>query len=275
MLWPSWAPWRRRTARAASGPRSMSRRSTLGPSMPSAASRTTRWPRRPPGPLRPSSGRYATRRRRFDFPAFRRIEACRGGGHPRRPRVPVMIPLVYHLWYNITAFGLERLHPFDSRKYRRIHDALVARGQRRPRDFERPRPVSQGDLLRVHTEESLSTLRRPKVLAGIMEIPVVRRLPAWMIHRRSLRPMRYATGGTILACRLVLQHGIAIDLRGLPAAGWTRTDGRRVPGGRPGHAGHSSRCHPARPRGPQCQFRPVRGRPAGPVSSSSGRPRRA
>ena len=35
-----------------------------------------------------------------------------------------MIPLIYHPRYNITAFGLERLHPFDSRKYRRIHDAL-------------------------------------------------------------------------------------------------------------------------------------------------------
>jgi hypothetical protein len=39
-----------------------------------------------------------------------------------------MVPLVYHPRYNITAFGLERLHPFDGRKYRRIHDALIARG---------------------------------------------------------------------------------------------------------------------------------------------------
>jgi histone deacetylase 11 len=42
-----------------------------------------------------------------------------------------MVPLVYHPRYNITAFGLERLHPFDGRKYRRIHDALAARGLRR------------------------------------------------------------------------------------------------------------------------------------------------
>ena len=46
-----------------------------------------------------------------------------------------MIPLVYHPRYNITAFGLERLHQFDSRKYRRIHDALIARGLRRRHDF--------------------------------------------------------------------------------------------------------------------------------------------
>ena len=113
-----------------------------------------------------------------------------------------MIPLTYHARYNITAFGLERLHPFDSRKYRRIRDALVARGLRRPRDFVRPRPATRDDLLRVHTATYLASLRRPDVLAGILEVPVVGRLPAWVIDWRILRPMRYATGGTLLACRL-------------------------------------------------------------------------
>src|SRR5438270_8773070 len=94
----------------------------------------------------------------------------------RNPRTPrIMVPVVYHPAYNITAFGLERLHPFDSRKYRRIHDALVARGLRRPEDFVRPRPATRTDLLRVHTPEYLRSLRRPDVLAGILEVPVVRR----------------------------------------------------------------------------------------------------
>jgi histone deacetylase 11 len=35
-----------------------------------------------------------------------------------------------------------------------------------------------------------------------------------VIDWRILRPMRYATGGTILACRLALDHGIAINLGG-------------------------------------------------------------
>ena len=125
--------------------------------------------------------------------------------------------------YNITAFGLERLHPFDSRKYRRIHDALVARGLRRPRDFVRPRPATRSDLLRSTRPEYLRSLRSPDVLAGILEVPVVRRLPAWVIDWRILRPMRYATGGTILACRLALEHGVAINLGGgyhHAASGW-------------------------------------------------------
>src|SRR3954451_9572882 len=93
------------------------------------------------------------------------------GPPPRRP----MIPLVYHPRYKLTAFGLERLHPFDSRKYRRIHDALVARGLRRRSDFGRPRPASRRDLIKVHTEEYLGSLRGPEALAGILEVAVVRR----------------------------------------------------------------------------------------------------
>jgi histone deacetylase 11 len=126
----------------------------------------------------------------------------------------VTVPLVYHPAYNITAFGLERLHPFDSRKYRRIHDALTARGLRGRGGFVRPRPVRKLDLLKVHTPEYLQTLRSPQVLAGILEVPVVSRLPKWVIDWRILRPMRYATGGTNLACRLALEHGIAINLGG-------------------------------------------------------------
>jgi len=125
-----------------------------------------------------------------------------------------MVPLIYRSAYNITAFGLERLHPFDGRKYRRIHDALIARGLRTRKDFSRPRPVSRQDLLNVHSPGYLNSLMRADVLARMLEIPLVRRLPAWLMDWRVLRPMRYATGGTILACRLALEKGIAVNLGG-------------------------------------------------------------
>jgi histone deacetylase 11 len=125
-----------------------------------------------------------------------------------------MIPVVYHPSYNITAFGLERLHPFDSRKYRRIHDALIERGLRRSRDFVRPRKVSRAELVRVHSSDYLRSLRSSETLARILEVPVVRRLPGWVIDWRILSPMRYAVGGTILACRQALEHGVAINLGG-------------------------------------------------------------
>ena len=39
-----------------------------------------------------------------------------------------IFPLVYSPKYNIHAFGLEKLHPFDASKYRRVYDDLVESG---------------------------------------------------------------------------------------------------------------------------------------------------
>lgn len=125
-----------------------------------------------------------------------------------------MVPLVYHPRYNVTAFGLERLHPFDSIKYARIHDALVWRGLRKPGDFVRPRPMSRSELLKVHSARYLDSLGRSAEVASILEVPVARRLPAWVLDWRILRPMRYATAGTVLAARLARENGVAINLGG-------------------------------------------------------------
>src|SRR5262245_51424684 len=113
-----------------------------------------------------------------------------------------MVPLVYSPAYNVTAFGLERLHPFNGRKYRCIHDWLIRQGLRKRGEFIPPRPCSHAELLRVHTPEYFGTLRDRRVLARILKVPLLRYLPAWLVHWRVLRPMRWATGGTVLASRL-------------------------------------------------------------------------
>ena len=64
-----------------------------------------------------------------------------------------MIPLIYHPGYNITACGVERLHPFDSMKYRRIHDELIRQGIRRTGDFHRPTLCTQSELELLHDAE--------------------------------------------------------------------------------------------------------------------------
>jgi histone deacetylase 11 len=125
-----------------------------------------------------------------------------------------MVPLVYHPGYNITACGLERLHPFDSVKYRRIHDELIRQGLRRPGDFHRPAPLSRGELALVHEPAYLRSLWRGGELARILEVPPLALLPAVFTRWRVLRPMRLAAGGTVLACRLAVEHGLAINLGG-------------------------------------------------------------
>ena len=76
-----------------------------------------------------------------------------------------MIPLVYHPGYNIKLFGLERLHPFDGRKFEKIQRELVALGLRRPADFAQPEMVTDPELLEVHTPAYLNSSRQPGALA--------------------------------------------------------------------------------------------------------------
>ena len=70
--------------------------------------------------------------------------------------------LVFSPKYDLTLYGLERLHPFDGRKYsrawRRIHAAL---GERATALMEAPdAPVSDDRLLLVHSQAYLDTLAR-------------------------------------------------------------------------------------------------------------------
>lgn len=124
-----------------------------------------------------------------------------------------VVPLVYSPAYNITAFGVEKFHPFDSRKYARICRWMVQQGLRRPQDFTAPPRLDDRDLRCVHSAAYLNSLRDRRVLARILELPIYL-IPAWLTRWRVLAPMRRAASGTVLACRLALQHGIAINIGG-------------------------------------------------------------
>jgi histone deacetylase 11 len=125
-----------------------------------------------------------------------------------------MIPLIYSPAYNISAFGLERLHPFDSVKYGRIHAWLVRQGVRASADFVTPNPCTRADLERVHSAEYLRKLDHSSELSRILEMKIVGYLPHWFVDWRVLGPKRMATGGTALACGLAREQGLAINLGG-------------------------------------------------------------
>jgi histone deacetylase 11 len=137
-----------------------------------------------------------------------------------------MVPVVYSPAYNISTFGLARKHPFDGNKYRRIRKWLIRQGLRQSGDFVAPPTVTRRELLAVHTAEFLASLRRREVLSRIFEVPLLARVPAWLIDWGVFRPMRRATGGTILACRLALERGLAINLGG----GYHHASGSRAGG---------------------------------------------
>jgi histone deacetylase 11 len=124
--------------------------------------------------------------------------------------------LVYTHRYNIGFFGLERLHPFDSRKYGRAWQA-IGRELRRRRNrawLGVPRPVSVADLAAIHDPAYLDRLRNSHELAAALELPLVAQLPGWVVRWVVMRPMRWAVAGSLIAGRAALTAGVAVNLSG-------------------------------------------------------------
>jgi len=134
---------------------------------------------------------------------------------PRRGRVyNNRVAIVYSKHYQMSMGGLERLHSFDIRKYARIYLKLNTEGLLRPEDVFVPEAVSEDEILLVHTRKFLMSLKDSPTVARYLEAPVVAPVPNALVDAAILNAFRYATGGTILAGRLALKHGIAINIGG-------------------------------------------------------------
>lgn len=127
-----------------------------------------------------------------------------------------MTAIVHDRRYDISFFGLERLHPFDSRKYGRAWKSL--RRSVGPRLWDHrvsvDRAATDDELLLAHSADYLASIRRPAPLAAALELPFLRRAPGWLLRWRVLRPMRWAVRGTILAATAALDRRIAVNLSG-------------------------------------------------------------
>ncbi|KRZ72384.1 Histone deacetylase 11 [Trichinella papuae] len=116
--------------------------------------------------------------------------------------------------YDIRFFGIEKLHPFDAGKWGRVYNKLVERGYINEQHICHPREAQYDDLLIVHSKSYLSTLKWNVLIARIMEVPLLIFFPACVIDRKVLKSFRYQTGGTVLAVRLAIECGAAVNLGG-------------------------------------------------------------
>ncbi len=132
---------------------------------------------------------------------------------PDEVRRPFSVSLVYASSYLIDVGGLEKMHPFDIRKYQKIQDALVEQTDCQVDDFLSPRPLSNDDLLLVHTPEYIESLKSRTKVAGYLEAPILMLAPV-SLETAIIRPFRHASGGTLLAARTALHSGIGINLGG-------------------------------------------------------------
>lgn len=124
------------------------------------------------------------------------------------------LPIVYSDNYNITLFGLQRLHPFDSEKYGKIMFYLNGRAGISKERFYAPQKISDNDLRTVHSQKYLDSLQNPAVISQISEMGILRKAPNFIIQERLLDSIRYAVGGTVLGADLAMEEGWAINLAG-------------------------------------------------------------
>lgn len=124
--------------------------------------------------------------------------------------------LVYSPNYNINMLGLERLHPFDSRKYEKVWNLLEEEfGAQLDSFHEVPRePTSLADLARVHLPEHMALVQTSAGLAKALEVPLAAYVPGFLLQRGIVMPVRWAVAGTVLAAKLALEHRLAINLGG-------------------------------------------------------------
>lgn len=116
--------------------------------------------------------------------------------------------------YRVSFYGIERLHPFDIAKPERIARHLLDQGLVPHGGFAVADEVDPALLARVHDPAYLASLTRPAELSRALEVTVPGFFPARAIERRVLGPFRRQVGGTVLAARGALQHGVGINLGG-------------------------------------------------------------
>ncbi|XP_029907040.1 histone deacetylase 11 [Myripristis murdjan] len=124
------------------------------------------------------------------------------------------MPIVYHPDYNITFMGLEKLHPFDAGKWGKVIRFLKEEGLISDGNIVEAHEATEEDLLVVHTKRYLNRLKWSLVVASITEIPPLLFLPNFLVQRKVLRPLRTQTGGTIMAGKLAVERGWAINVGG-------------------------------------------------------------
>lgn len=99
-------------------------------------------------------------------------------------------------------------HVFPAEKYQRIHDRLLANGAAEPRDFLKPEPAIDQDILLVHKPEYVHKLKTGTLSPREemeLEVPYSRDL---------VEAFWLAAGGSILAARHALADGVCVNIGG-------------------------------------------------------------
>ena len=129
-----------------------------------------------------------------------------------RLRARRKVKVFYHERFNIDLGILNRLHPFDGLKFRRVKDGLSACKNLQFIDVIGPIRDAEIDLFVSGLLRRLLTKKR--YVLGALEVPYLPLVPYSFIDRRVLEPMRWAVGATQQAAQLALDGTNCWNLSG-------------------------------------------------------------
>ena len=117
-----------------------------------------------------------------------------------------MLPfkIIYHANYDLDLGP----HVFPSKKFKMIHDLLIAEGIADETDFLQPEPAPDEDVLRVHSAAYVQKLKTDSLTLSErmkLEIPV---------SETTVKGFWLAAGGSILAGCNALRDGFSANLTG-------------------------------------------------------------
>jgi histone deacetylase 11 len=124
------------------------------------------------------------------------------------------LPLFYSEKYNIDFWGLENLHPFDSKKYLHVFEKLKKDLGLEKSNFISPE-LPTWDLLSTAMSPGLFfKLQNPLFLMQYTELLPLLFMPRGLSHLKVVNPMRTAALGSVLAAKTALEKSWAINLSG-------------------------------------------------------------
>jgi histone deacetylase 11 len=120
--------------------------------------------------------------------------------------------ILYRPEYNIDLGLLNRLHPFDGRKFEKVFNAIPAD---RLAMVEAPSSPVDDTVINAFVEPLQQRLIKVKrYVLRALEVPYIPLLPFSLIDRRLLLPMRWAVAGTIMGAVLAMQGESCRNLSG-------------------------------------------------------------
>lgn len=123
------------------------------------------------------------------------------------------LPIVYSPSYDVCLFGIEKVHPMDTKKWSKIAASvkeflLTSGGSRYDVRFLEPkRCITRRELSLVHSPSFVRRMHHNKrTIASAAESFFLLLIPMPIIRSRLIKPLKWQVSGSILASKVALDQ---------------------------------------------------------------------